>query len=542
MSSAPAPGPLPADLPDATRRGWGAVASVDALASSAGVALLRAGGSAADAAVGASAVLAVTTQHMCGAGGDLVAVVHPGGGAAPRALLAVGRAGSGADAAAMRDEGLTAVPLRDDVRAVTVPGCVDGWLALHAAHGRLPLADVLGPAAELAEGGFPVSPLLAAALPRVAGVEGAQELVGDAPARAGDVRRRPGLGRALREIAQNGRDAWYGGDFGAGLLRVGGGLFAPEDLAVDLAEWTEPLQVAVYGGTLHAPGAPTQSHLVLAAARLLALLGGLPRDPDDPLWPHLVVEACRAVGRDRPRSLYDGADLSALLADEELLRRAVVIDPARADSAQVPTAGGGTVYLCAVDRDGGAVSLSQSNAAGFGSHLAVREVGVFLQNRGLGFSLEPGHPAELAPGRRPPHTLAPVLLTGPDGAVRTVVGTMGGDAQPQVVLQLLERLAAGASPAAAVAAPRVVLAGPHGTGFDTWEADPRGGPPAPALRVEATAPAGWAAGLRSRGHLVEVAPAGGAFGHVQVATRDAGSGVVAAAADPRAGTGDAAVL
>src|SRR6478735_9530144 len=120
----------------------GMVSSVDHLASSAGVALLRAGGTAADAAVGTSAVLAVTTQHMCGMGGDLFALVHDGG-STPAALAAVGRAGAGADAAAMRAEGLTEMPMRGDVRSATVPACVDGWLTLHERFGRLPLTQVL---------------------------------------------------------------------------------------------------------------------------------------------------------------------------------------------------------------------------------------------------------------------------------------------------------------------------------------------------------------------------------------------------------------
>lgn len=527
-------------MPDATRRGRGAVASVDALASSAGVAMLRAGGSAADAAVAASAVLAVTTQHMCGMGGDLVAVVHPGGTALPRSLLAVGRAGSGADAQAMRDEGLTAVPLRGDIRAVTVPGCVDGWLALHGAYGRLPLRAVLEPAAALAEDGFPISPLLAAALPRVADVPGSEELVGTGRAHAGDVRRRPALGRALREIAEDGRSAWYEGGFAQGLVRMGAGLFTADDLGRGHAEWVEPLSVVAHGGRLHGPPAPTQTYLVLAATRVLELLGGLPSDPDDPAWPHLIVEATRAVGHDRPAWLHDGADLAEALSDAELARRAEGIDRKRAAGAAVPTAGGGTIYLCAVDGEGAAVSLSQSNAAGFGAHLVVREVGVFLQDRGLGFSLTPGHAAELGPGRRPPHTLAPVLLTAQDGTARLAVGTMGGDAQPQIVLQLLERLAAGATPAQAVAAPRLALAGSRGSGFDTWDSGPGGGGGTPTVLVEETAPATWEPGLTALGHRAAAVPTGGAFGHAQIALVQ--GGFVAAAADPRAGTGDAVVL
>ena len=185
---------------------------------------MRAGGSAADAAVATSAVLAVTTQHMCGAGGDLLALVHPGRSGGPvRALLAVGRAGSGSDADRLRAEGHARMPFRDDVRTVTVPGCVDGWLALHAAYGRLPLPQVLAAAIGYATEGFPASPLLAAAMPLIAGVRGGEDF--HVPAVASTVIRRQRLADALTAIAAEGRDAWYGGAFGRGLLDVGDGMF-----------------------------------------------------------------------------------------------------------------------------------------------------------------------------------------------------------------------------------------------------------------------------------------------------------------------------
>ena len=522
---------------DLTQRGRGAVASIDGLASSAGVAMLRAGGSAADAAVAASAVLAVTSQHLCGMGGDLLAVVHPGTGLPPETLISAGRAGSGASAKQMRDEGLTSVPLRDDIRAVTVPGCVDGWLALHGRHGRLPLAEVFGPAIEAAENGFPLSPLLAAALPRVAGVAGAEELVGLLPV-AGASRRRPGIARSLRAIASDGRNAWYAGEFGAGLIALGNGLFSAEDLAREQAEWSVPLAVPVLGGTLHVPGAPSQAYLVAASAAIFERVApGL--DPADPRWPHLVVEASRAAAADRVRVLADGASLSGVF--ESLAERAAGISDI-SGTHRSPTQGGGTIYLCAVDSDGMAVSLSQSNASGFGAHIVVPSVGVFLHDRGLGFSLDPGHPAELKPGARPPHTLSPVLLTDADGRPSIVTGTMGGDAQPQVVLQLLLRMAAGATPAAALAAPRIKLTGPLGTGFDTWLADDSGWPTRPTVTLETGAPESWPRDLAARGHRVSFEPYGSAFGHAHAIVLDSLNGFVAAAADPRCGSGGAVVL
>src|SRR5688572_27199843 len=186
----------------------GMVCAVDHLASEAGVGLLRMGGSAADAAIAASAVLAVTTQHMCGMGGDLFALVHDAAGP-PEVVAAAGRAGSGADAAAMRAEGLDAIPMVGDVRAATVPGCVDGWVALHERHGRAPLAEDLAPAEAYARDGFPASPLLARGARLVDGVVGSDDYPTDGTLRAGDRIRRPLVADTLRAIAAGGRTAFY---------------------------------------------------------------------------------------------------------------------------------------------------------------------------------------------------------------------------------------------------------------------------------------------------------------------------------------------
>jgi gamma-glutamyltranspeptidase/glutathione hydrolase len=298
--------------------------------------------------------------------------------------------------------------------------------------------------------------------------------------------------------------------------------------------------VRVWGHDVWVPPPTSSGYLVASGARI-AELAGLAGDaaphPDDPAWAHLVVEAARLAAHDRPAVLHDAADGPALLDPERLAARAARLDPQRALRLGGPAAGGDTTYLCAVDRDGTAVSLIQSNAKDFGAHVAVPGTGVLLHDRGIGFSLEPGHPAEYRPGRRPPHTLAPALVTRPDGSLRAVLGTMGGDAQPQVVLQLLARLLVGGEePGRAVAAPRAVLAaaGAGGGGFDTW-ADPD----AVVVRVEQHAPAAWAEGLRGRGHAVEVAgfdPAG--FGHAHVVeVRD--DGIRAGAADPRSMVGAA---
>ena len=513
---------------DPTRYGLrGMVCTVDHLASAAGLGTLADGGTAADAAVTASAVLAVTTQHMCGAGGDLLAVVHEPGGA-DRALLAVGRAGSGADANAMRTEGLTAMPFRDDIRAVTVPGCVDGWLALHAAYGRLPLERVLQPAVDYALSGFPVAPLLAAALPGVRDVEGADELVGSGLPRPGEVRRRPRLAAALAAVAREGREAWYGGAFGEALLTAGNGLFTPADLERDLAEWADPVRLRVGDDVLVSTPPPTQGYLFLTSAWVAERVGAFAVDD-----PHLLVEAARGAGFDRPTRLGDGVDPSLLLDVDDLARRASSIHPERARKLQVPTRSGGTINLATADADGMVISLSQSNAAGFGAHLTVPDVGVFLHNRGIGFSLDPTSPAHLAPGSRPMHTLCPSLLRSGDST--TAIGTMGGDAQPQILLQLLGALRRGATPGEALARPRWLLTGPGETGFDQWEPWPDGSV-APAVALESDAPQAWFEELERRGHRTLRADRG--FGHAHLLSRKA-DGLLAGASDPRAVTGDA---
>jgi gamma-glutamyltranspeptidase/glutathione hydrolase len=214
--------------------------------------------------------------------------------------------------------------------------------------------------------------------------------------------------------------------------------------------------------------------------------------------------------------------------------RADLVDPARAGRRPVAGAAGDTTYLCTADSSGMAVSLIQSNAAGFGSWLVEPTTGINVHNRGLGFSLRPGHPAEYRPGARPPHTLCPAMATR-DGALVAVFGTMGGDAQPQILLQVATRLFVHrASPTAAVAAPRWTLRG-AATGFDTWTS---GGPP--RVLVEGNAPPAWAAGLAERGHAVDIGPPlDSGFGHAHAIVVEP-TGTLAAAADPRSRVGSAA--
>jgi gamma-glutamyltranspeptidase/glutathione hydrolase len=513
----------------------GMVCAVDHLAAEAGVEVMRRGGNAVDAAIATNAVLAVTTQHMCGMGGDLFALVHVPGQPEPLALNASGRSGSGADPQRLRAEGHQAMPLFGDIRSVPVPGCVDGWCALHERLGRLSLAEVLEPARRYAAEGFPASPTLARAAPSVAGKPGAEDF--RAATAPGAIVRRPGAARMLEAVATAGRDAFYLGEFGKGLLAVGAGEYAEDDLATSNADWVEPVGARAWGGQLWTVPPNSAGYLTLASAWIAEGLP-LPTNPDDPLWAHLLVEAARAASYDRVEVLHENADGKSLVAPDRLAARRARIETDRAAIwSGERYAGGGTIYMCTVDADRMGVSLIQSNAAGFGSQIFEPSTGIALQNRGIGFSLQAGHSAEYGPRRRPPHTLSPALVTKDDGTLDMVIGSMGGDAQPQIVLQLLARLLHSLeSVGDAIAAPRWVLSGapPAGNGFDTWDA---GGPV--QVHIEAEAPESWDDGLRKRGHdVVRHPPLGYNVGHAHcIANRGAH---LEAASDPRSLAGNSA--
>jgi len=493
--------------------------------------MLDRGGNAIDAVIAAGAAMAVTSPHMCGLGGDLFAVVaRPG--EEPIALNASGRAGTGADPDRFRAAGVTAMPFQHDIRVVTVPGCVDGFMSLHERFGSLGLSDVLTPAHRLADEGFPVSPTLAeesAALQ-----DGVRRLAfGQAePLVRGRRLRVPGVARAIRAIVEFGRAGFYEGAAGRELLTLGRGEFTEDDLVRGNADWTEALTVAAFGRRLWTAPPNSQGYLALASAWIADAIG-LPDDPADERWAFLLIEAARQAAFDRVAVLHEGADGERLISEARLRPRAAAVrDQASIDLADTYS-DGGTTCVCAIDSAGTGVSLIMSNGADFGSHLVLPEHGIFLHNRGMGFSLQVGHRAEYGPGRRPPHTLTPLVVTDAQGRLDTVLGTMGADAQPQVLLQLMVRaLVGGDEPAEALGAPRWVLSRDHPTGFHIWELD---GPP--IVRLEHDAPATWKDGLRRRGYQVrEARPGDHTFGHAQL-IRVTDDGLLCGAADPRSGDG-----
>lgn len=501
------------------------VCSIDQLASNAGVSILQAGGSAVDAAIATNAVLAVTAQNQCGLGGDLFALVHESDGP-PAVLNASGRAGSGASADRLREAGHTVMPQRGNVAASPVPGCVDGWLVLHERFGVLDLQHVLGPAILYAENGFPVGQGLASAAEEITrltnhdfhDVQPGQRLT------------RPGIARVLRAIVTHGREGFYQGEFGEALLDLGQGEFIEADLESSTAGWVSPLRQTVFDHDIWTTPPNSQGYLSLAGLAIAQELD-LPDDPRDPLWAHLMIESARAAAFDRHTVLHEGADGDQLLDRARLAPRAARIDRDHATDWGDQYAGGGTVHLTAVDSNGMGVSLIQSNARSFGSWLTVGNTGIFLHNRGLGFSLETGHVAEYGPGRRPPHTLSPALITHPDGTLRSVLGTMGGDAQPHVVQQLVTRLLRhDQSPGEVIGAGRFVLGSTDPTSmFSVWDS----GTAEVQVLIEPWMEPTWREGLESRGHRVEVRTNPGTFGHAHCIDRREDA-MLLGQSDPRA--------
>jgi gamma-glutamyltranspeptidase/glutathione hydrolase len=509
-----------------------AAASADDRATQAAIEIMAAGGNALDAAIAANAVLAVTCPHLCGIGGDLLAVIATDSEVV--ALNASGRAGHGAVGERVRSEGLTEIPLRHHLAAVTVPGCIDGWLLAHTRFGRLGLSEILTAAITHAESGFVAHSPLATVIQSLdpPGAQNLNELVSQATS-AEAVVLRPGMARTLKAIADNGRDGFYQGEFGVGLLEFAEGWLDAQDLAQIQANWVAPLSETLFGVEVHTVPPNSQGYLALGST-WLASQCDLPSDPDDPVWAHILIEASTAAGYDRPHVLSETADGPALLA--AIRNRRDMVNPAQSSIRPAPHRLGDTTYLCTMDHEGMAVSLIQSNAAGFGSWMVEPRTQIPLHNRGLGFNLIRGHRAEISPGSRPPHTLSPLMVTGP-GLLRGPLGTMGGDAQPQILAQILTRLLHhGQSPELAVNAPRWVLRGPV-TGFDTWTgADPA------SVVVEKEAEATWSEGLAAMGHTVRLGHGlSGEFGHAHAILRGA-DGEVRAGADHRAVIGSAILL
>ncbi len=474
----PERGADPVPVPVA-RGARGAVVAPHHLATEAGLGILRAGGSAVDAAIAANAALAVVGPQFCGVGGDAFWLIWDAGERRQYALNGSGRSGAAADPAAIRAAGHARLPLLGPL-TITVPGAVRSWSDAHARFGRLSLSAILAPAIELAADGFPAWDGF------IRAVEVTTERVDAAigpgsgfvqvfrphgrPWRPGEIVRLPALARTLERLAQSGLDDFYDGDVAArqarGLSTAGSSL-TTGDFAAHTSTWGDPIATD-YRGVRITTHPPNSSGLI--ALEIVNVLEHFEPPPPaafgpagvaDSRWVHLGIEASKLAMADRDAELTDPGfrdiPVDRLVSKEHAARLAARIDPARASSpaaATVPS-GGGTAFLAAVDGQGNAVSLIESNYMGFGSGVVDPGTGIHYQNRGSYFSLDPTHPNVLEPGKRTLHTLLPgMLFRGADGPW-IVTGSMGGDAQPQIHAQIVSAFVdGGLDVATAVAAPR----------------------------------------------------------------------------------------
>lgn len=429
----------------------GVAATSHPLATTAALGLLEGGGNAIDAAVAAAAVLNVTEPHMTGVGGDLFAILWSAAEGKLVGLDASGRSGSRTDREALVAGGAERAP-PDGARSVTVPGALSGWNALVERYGSRSLAEVLAPAIRVAREGFPVSPIIARDWAEMAekleagsGTAETFLIEGEAP-RAGHWFRNPDLARSFQRIADQGPSVLYGGALGAEIvagLDELGGYITLDDLARHEARWVMPLSIDYKGYTLHELPPAGQG---IAALQMLKMLEGVDFSSmkhNSAEYLHTLIEAKKLTYADLARYVADPDHMEvgpeAMLDPRYLRGRAALIDPNAAADRPEPghfATESDTVYLTTADRDGNMVSLINSIYNSFGARVVVPDTGILLQNRGAGFTLEAGHPNELAPNKRPFHTIIPAFVTR-EGQPWLSYGVMGGSMQPQGHVQLL---------------------------------------------------------------------------------------------------------
>ena len=427
------------------------VATSQPLAAQAGLAMLARGGNAVDATIAAAATIAIVEPCSNGLGSDAFAILWDG--RELHGLNASGHAPAAWDPAYFRKRHNGEVPLRG-WDSVTVPGAVAGWSALHRRFGKLPFADLLQPAIDIAERGYGVTPVVQQKW--VAHVEplGGQPGFAQAFLPRG---RAPAIGErfvfkdaaaTLRRLAATAGADLYEGETAAALVahaRDNGGSMTLADLRGYAPEWVGTISKAYRGHTLHEIPPNGQGIAALMALGILSNFDLAALPADSARARHLQIEAMKLAFADVYRYVADPrhmTDVKAadLLSDTYLRERAKLIRPDRAGDplhGLPPT--GGTIYLTAADENGMMVSFIQSNYMGFGSGIVVPGTGVSLQNRGRGFTVADGHPNQVAPGKKPFHTIIPAFLTR-DGRPQMSFGVMGGNMQPQGHLQTLVRM------------------------------------------------------------------------------------------------------
>ena len=528
----------PTNRPD-VRGTHGAVSSDHPLATQVGLAVLKEGGNAVDAAVAMAAVLAVVRPHMNGVGGDAFVMYYDGASGNVTALNGSGRAGQLATPALFREQGLDEVPSTGAL-SVSVPGAVAAWVDIHERFGSLPFARLLAPAIGYARDGFPVSWRLADDIRtqgRALNEAGkAQYMPGGEAPPVGSLLKNPALAATLEVIARRGKAGFYQGAVAerlASFLESEGGYLRAPDFAAHTSTWFEPLRGEYLGHQVLALPPATQGVTQMQMFEMAKAFPIKEMGQNTSRYLHTLVEVKKLAFADRDRWVGDpemaDVPVARLLDAGYLAQRATLVDPDHAAASVEPGFGdqdaseagdrddrGDTVYLTVVDKDGNAVSWIQSLFAGFGSGLFEPETGVMLQNRGSLFVLTDGHPDQIAPGKRPFHTLSPLMVLQ-DGRLAFTLGTPGGDSQPQSLLQIVNNLLLfGMTPQEAIEAPRFR----SNSGVN--------------LQLEDRVPESVRAELAALGHDIRVVHGWTAtFGGAQMIRVEPGFGTLTVGSDPR---------
>ncbi len=508
----------------------GLVATSQPLAAQAGLAVLQSGGNAIDAAIAAVATLCVVEPCSTGIGGDAFALIWSAAEGRLVGLNASGPAPAGLTADLVRGRGHTSFPTRGGL-PVTVPGALRGWQLVLERFGTRGLDTLLAQPIAYATDGYPVSPGIAAAWERstelLARLPDSRRvwLPGGRAPRAVELFRNPQFAATLGAIADHGPDAFYTGPIAARVaaaVRADGGVMTADDLAAYRAEWVEPIAVEYANGATFHEIPPNGQGLAALLALNIARgfdLSSVPYGSAD--YTHILIESMKLAFVDAHAYVGDprrvGVPVAGLLSGRYARERRALIAKDRAlfPEPGSPPRDGDTVYLTVADGAGNMVSWIQSLYMGFGSGITAGDTGVQLQNRGANFSLTPGHPNEVAPGRRPFHTIIPGFITR-DGRPWASYGVMGGFMQPQGHLQVGVNLVDfGMNPQAALDAPR----------FNWLQG-----------REVALEP-GFGAAVRDelarRGHALLPAGAAVHYGGGQVILRDPDSGVLIGGSEPR---------
>jgi len=431
----------------------GMAATSHPLATQVALDVLKKGGSAIDAAIASNACLGLMEPTGCGIGGDLFAIVWDAKTKKLHGLNASGRSPKSMTKEELFMRGITRFPAHGPL-PVSVPGAVDGWDQLHKKFGILPWKDVLQPAIQYAENGFPVTELiayyLAASARSLSKYEGFSEVYmpnGKTPAK-GEIFKNPYLASTFRKIAQGGRDAFYKGDIAKTIgdyMKRQGGFLSYEDLASHSSEWIDPVSTNYRGYDVWELPPNGQGIAALQILNILELYDIKKMGFGSAEYIHLFTEAKKLAFEDRAKYYADmqfaKVPVQELISKEYAQQRSQLIKADRAAKAYDPgeLKAPETIYLTVADKEGNMISLIQSNYRGMGSGMTPTGLGFVLQDRGEMFTLEPGHNNSYAPGKRPFHTIIPCFITK-EGKPWVSFGVMGGAMQPQGHAQIVVNL------------------------------------------------------------------------------------------------------